>query len=275
MMAPTIDAPAYFDQLADAESVHWWHAAMWRITSGWLDRALRRRSDLVALDVGCGAGGTLRRLADRPEIGRVIGVDSSPRALSLASGKRRAGPGLPFGSRQTRVCPTWVQGSAVSLPFLSGSIDVAACLDVIQHLPPGGDLLAMTELRRVLRPGGIAVLRANGAGLWPDPSRPDQPYQVRILVKLAREVGLIVRRATYANCLPAVATEILGQIRAASRHGHPQGRGLRIRSVHPLVNLAMGAVATTEAFAITRLNARLPVGHSTMMLVEAPVGITS
>lgn len=264
MTAPTIDAPAYFDQLAQAEVVHWWHAAMWRITSGWLDRALRGRSGLVALDVGCGAGGTLRRLADRREIGRVIGIDPSRRALAIASDRCRAGLGQL----------TLTLGSALAVPFDSGSIDIATCCDVIQHLPPGGDLVAITELRRVLRPGGVAIIRANGAGLWPDRSQVEQPYRLRTLINLARSAGLIVRRATYANCLPAVATEVLGRVRGNSRHGHPQGGGLRIRSRHPLANRIMGAVATAEAFAVTRLNARLPVGHTTMMLVEAPGGST-
>jgi hypothetical protein len=35
---------------------------------------------------------------------------------------------------------------------------------------------------------------------------------------------------------------------------------------HPLVNRLMGAVAAVEAFAVGRLAARLPFGHSTMIL---------
>ncbi len=273
MTVITIDAPTYFDQLARAEAVHWWHAAMWRITTGWLDRAHPGRSDLVALDVGCGSGGTMRRLADRPQIGRVIGIDPSRQALAIASGESKAGPTPKLRAMS---CPTTLNlGSVLALPVASGTIDVATCFDVLQHLPPAADLVAMTELRRVLRPGGIAIIRANGAGLWPDPSRADQPYRLRTLVDLARAADLVVRRATYVNCLPAVATELLGRVRGTSRYGHPQGGGLRIRPRHPLANRVMGAIAVAEAFAVLRLRARLPVGHSTMMLVEAPGGTTS
>ena len=219
MMALTIDDPAYFARLARAESGHWWHPAMWRIASGWLDGALRGKRDLVALDVGCGAGGTMGRLADRPEIGRVLGVDPSPTAVALSG------------------CRGAVLGSALTLPFATHSIAVVTCFDVLQHLEPGEDLIAMREIGRVLRPGGVAVVRANGAGLWPDASRAETPYRLSVLADLARSAGLAVRRASYANALPSVATEILGRVTSKASeavvgrfervsHGHPQGRGL-------------------------------------------------
>jgi SAM-dependent methyltransferase len=270
MTALTIDDPVYFDHLARVETDHWWHAAMWRIASGWLDWSLRGRTGLVALDVGCGAGGTMRRLAARPEIDRVLGIDPSE-------------PGLAHASHHGAIL-----GSALALPFVTGSVDVATCFDVLQHLPPGEDLIAMEEIHRVLRPGGVAVVRSNGVGIWPDGARADQPYRIDTLIDLARQAGLIVRRGSYANALPAVVTEVLGRIASGlskarlgnrgpghehrSSHGHPQGRGLRIRTRNPLITRVMSAIATAEALAITRLNVSLPVGHSTMMLVEAPRG---
>lgn len=44
------------------------------------------------------------------------------------------------------------------LPFADGSFDVVLCSHVFEHVPD--DLRAMRELRRVLRPGGWAVLDA-------------------------------------------------------------------------------------------------------------------
>lgn len=262
-----IDDPAYFDCLARAENEHWWHAAMWRIASGWLDVALRGRSNLIALDIGCGSGGTLRHLLARPEIARVVGVDPSASAIALSS---------RFGA---------LLGSALDLPFAKASIGVATCFDILQHLRVGDDLVAMRELRRVLRPGGVAVVRSNGKGLWPDPSLDDQPYRLEALVDVARSAGLIVRKCSYANAAPALATEILGRIAslfkvARSRssglgvHGHPQGRGLRLREGNPFLGWLMSAVSTAEAVAVARWNVQLSLGHSTIMLVEAPGGWT-
>ena len=64
-----------------------------------------------------------------------------------------------------------ILGSARNLPFADGSFDLTTSFDVLQHLAPGGDRRAAAEMLRVLRPGGIAVLRTNGRGLWPAPNR--------------------------------------------------------------------------------------------------------
>ena len=69
---------------------------MWRIAASWLGHALCGRRGLDAVDVGCGTGQGVVRLALRPEIGAVIGVDPSPVALGYA--RRRHGFPLVLGS---------------------------------------------------------------------------------------------------------------------------------------------------------------------------------
>jgi SAM-dependent methyltransferase len=255
MMSLTIDNPAYFARLADVEAAHWWSVGMWRIASLWLDHALANRRGLSALDIGCGAGGTMRRLSTRSEITRVMGLDPSPSALEHVGDH------------------TVVLGSALHLPFPDDSFDVATSFDVMQHLPPDGDCEAAAEMRRVLRPGGIAVIRANGRGLWPDPESTSQAYELSQLQDVFLSAGFRVRAATYANCLPAVAAEIAGrwqrpQGSTPSRLGNPSGRGLRIRPASVSRNRLMGAIANVEAWLVGRLGQRLPVGHGTMLLVQ-------
>ena len=53
---------------------------------------------------------------------------------------------------------TWVQGSALALPFADGSFDVVACTDVLVHVPDAA--LALRECARVLAPGGTLWLSA-------------------------------------------------------------------------------------------------------------------
>jgi SAM-dependent methyltransferase len=245
--ALTIDDPAYFTRLAAVEAAHWWSQGMWRIAACWLAEALAGRCGLHALDLGCGTGLGAVRLAGRPEIDQVIGLDPSPPALAEA--RRRHG--FPL-----------VRGSALALPFAAGRFDVATCFDVLQHLPEGGLPQTVCELRRVLRPGGIAVVRSNTE---PGRSRLDD------LGTVFADRGFAVRRATYANCLPALAQELRARVAGSRQGGHPAGGGLRIRVPNPWANRMMGRIAAAEAFVAGRLAVRLPFGHSTMLLVQLQV----
>lgn len=255
---PTIDDPAYFARLAEVEASHWWSLGMWRLASSWLGTALDGRTNLRALDVGCGTGLTVARLAARPEIAQVVGLDPSPVALALA---RSRGVAL-------------VRGEARDLPFPSGSFDVVTSFDVWQHLGPGGDRLASREVARVLRPGGVALIRANGRGWGHDQARDGDglPYRLADLAGLLTSAGLRVWRGSYANVLGSLAQEVRGRLARGAFRPHPSGGGLQIRLPRPAVNRFMRAVASAEAFAAGRLNRRLPFGHSTIVMAERARG---
>jgi len=251
--APTIDEPAYFDRLAEVEARHWWARGMWRLASYWLDEALRGRAGLRALDLGCGAGMTLVRLLQRAEIAEAVGLDPEPHALRW--------------SRRRHDRPL-ILGDALRLPIASRSFDVLTCFDVVQHLPTGSMGRAAVEIRRVLRPGGAAVVRSNGRGLSGGGA-----LRLAELTGPLEAAGLVVRRSTYANFLPAIAQEVAGRIRSwrgDPGRPHPGGGGLRIRLGSPLHDRLMGGVSAAEALATGRLGMRLPMGHSTMAWVDRP-----
>ncbi len=107
-----------------------------------LDWASLRR----VLDVGCGPGYLSRFMADRPEgeffvVGVERALETARRAASL-SGDR-----LSF-----------IQGDIVRLPFPSNAFDAVVCNSVIEHLPRKLRRPALLELRRVLKPGGKALV---------------------------------------------------------------------------------------------------------------------
>ena len=118
--------------------------------------ALRRRSlvqDALAaapgeriLDVGCGPGFYVAELLERvgPE-GHVSGVDSSAPMLAIAGSRVDGHENVEL-----------VDASATALPFDSGSFDGAISVQVLEYVD---DLaLALSELHRVLRPGGRLVV---------------------------------------------------------------------------------------------------------------------
>ncbi len=257
----TIEEPGYFERLARVEAGHWWSRSMGRIAANWIDRATRGRSGLAALDVGCGAGLSLVRLAGIPALGRVVGLEPDPAALRLA--RRHRGFEV-------------VAGSALDLPFEAGSFDVVACSDVFQHLPDGGDRRASSEIARVLGPGGVALVRSNGAGFGPGRARGGSAYRPGELAGVLASSGLEVVRACYANGLPSLAQEARGRLRflAGPRgrewRAHPSGGGLRIEIPSRRLNRFMAGVAAVERWATADLRAPLPFGHTTLALARKP-----
>jgi SAM-dependent methyltransferase len=97
------------------------------------------------LEVGCGEGTNLARLATR---GPVIGVDRHPAKVRFAA---RAVPGARLAA-----------ADAIRLPFADGRFRGVLIRDLLHHLPRPEDALA--EVARVLAPGGtLVVMEPNGA----------------------------------------------------------------------------------------------------------------
>ena len=98
---------------------------------------LREVSGLV-VDVGCGPGQYLKRIAsDRPGL-RALGLDLSP------------------GMRPHAVA------DAQQLPLADGVAGAVLAMHMLYHVP---DIdLAIGEIARILRPGGAAIVATNGEG---------------------------------------------------------------------------------------------------------------
>ncbi|PMR87590.1 SAM-dependent methyltransferase [Xanthomonas arboricola pv. juglandis] len=96
------------------------------------------------LDLGCGAGHVSFQLA--PLMAEVVAYDLSADMIELVA-STAAGRGLT----QVRT----VQGAAERLPFETGSMDAVVSRYSAHHWSDLGQ--ALREVRRVLRPGGIAA----------------------------------------------------------------------------------------------------------------------
>ena len=104
------------------------------------------------LDMGCGAGRhafeMYRRGAD------VIAFDQDADELAgvreLFAAMREAGE-VPVGADADVK-----EGDALSLPFADGEFDRVVAAEVLEHVP--ADIQAITELARVLRPGGTMAV---------------------------------------------------------------------------------------------------------------------
>ena len=116
------------------------------ITTKWaedlVDRA-RPRSEEAVLDVACGTG-VVARVAAKTHA-KVTGLDLNAGMLAVARGVPSDGAPIK-----------WVEGSALDLPFPSGSFNVVLCQLGLQFFPDQGR--ALREMRRVLAPSGRTAL---------------------------------------------------------------------------------------------------------------------
>ena len=119
---------------------------------------------LKLLDFGCGPGTISVGPADRIAPGEFHGIDMEESQIELARAAASA------GGHENMVFHV---GSASELPFEDNSFDVAHCHAVLMHIPETQAVL--TEVKRVLKPGGIIAAReANISSSYLEP----QPAEI-------------------------------------------------------------------------------------------------
>lgn len=121
------------------EESHFFYVTLHRLILKLIDR-YRPKKNLRILDAGCGTGGLMKKMAG---YGKVSGVDFSSEAIKFAK-KRRL---------DVRI------GSVTQLPFEANTFDVVTCIDVLYHRDVVDDVKALMELKRVLKKGGIMIIR--------------------------------------------------------------------------------------------------------------------
>lgn len=128
-----------------------------RLEKIYLTRDARRRRRLVhgalaaspgerVLDVGCGPGFYVAELLDQVgPAGSVLGVDASPQMLELAARRSQDHDNVAFH-----------EGDATALPVEDADFDAAISVQVLEYVADIG--AALSELHRVLRPGGRVLI---------------------------------------------------------------------------------------------------------------------
>ncbi|MEJ2165979.1 MAG: class I SAM-dependent methyltransferase [Desulfobacterales bacterium] len=104
----------------------------------------------TVLDIGCGGGRTLERLASLARLGKAIGIDYSKDSVTVA---RKRNQRL-IDSGRVEV----VHGSVSAMPFPDATFDVVSAVETYYFWPDiAGDL---TEVRRVMKSSGQIVIIA-------------------------------------------------------------------------------------------------------------------
>ena len=225
-----------------AEDRHWWYRGRRSVLERVIDD-LRLPARARILDAGCGSG---RNMVEFARHGIVTGIELSETSVCLAR-KREVGD--------------VVEGSVLDMPFDADAFDVAASLDVIEHLED--DLQALRELRRVVAPGGALLVTVPAyQWLWSghdEINHHHRRYTRRSLQRIGEQAGWQQVRTTYFNSLLLPAAILLRVLDRFSRRTTESSLDLWIPP-EPL-NWLLQRPLALEAALIGR-GGRIPAGLS-------------
>lgn len=244
--------PAEFANIARSERDLWWYRGMRAILFRLLDRYAANRPLRRVLEAGCGTGYLSLQL--QKERGwPVVPVDIASAGLRYA---RDMGVERP------------VQGDTTKLPFADGIFDVVLSMDVLAQLPRPLEVEAAGDLARVLRRGGILVIRTSALDILrsrhSEHAFERQRFTRKRLVNLVADAGIRVLRCTYANSLLLPVAFAKFRLWEPLLH-RPASSG--VEPVSPWLDRALFAPLAAEA-AWIGAGRNFPAGQSLILVGE-------
>jgi SAM-dependent methyltransferase len=225
-----------------AEDRHWWYRGR-RTVIERVVCSLGLPAQARILDAGCGSG---RNMVEFARHGVVTGVELSSTSVALA---------------RERGCGQVIEGSVLEMPFADASFDLAASLDVIEHLED--DLAALRELRRTVARGGALLVTVPAyQWLWSGHdvvNHHHRRYTRSSLQRVAEQAGWRQVRTTYFNSLllpVAILLRVLDRVSSK-----PTESSLDLWVPPEPVNRLLEVPLKLEAGAIGR-GGRIPAGLS-------------
>jgi SAM-dependent methyltransferase len=120
------------------------------------------------LDFGCGCGRVLASFADLPHRGELWGCDIDGQAIAWIE----ANLGFLARFRKNAALPP--------TGFERGQFDAIYAVSVFTHLPEEMQFAWLTELRRIIRPGGVLVASVHGGQHW---SEADPALRIEVAMR--------------------------------------------------------------------------------------------
>lgn len=235
-----------------AEQRHWWYLGMERITRAILNKWYRPGSNSSILDAGCGTGaGMSTYLAD---YGKVTGIDISPIALEFCRKRNLTSLSL---------------GSVMEIPFQSDGFDLVTSFDVLYERAVTNDSTAISEFFRILRPGGLVLIRLPAydwlRGQHDVIIHTARRYRASQVEKLLKDNGFRLVHISYANTFlfPLAVVK-----RLLERFFSPASASSDLSVNVGIFNGLFKHILGSEAFLATRVG--LPVGLSVIALGQKP-----
>lgn len=234
----------------DLEERLWWYHGMRAITGSLLGPVLAGKENQRMLDLGCGTGYSCVWFRERFKLETAYGVDVSSHAAEFW---------------HARGLDTVALATADKLPFKENEFDLVTCFDVIYQLNDERASAAISEIHRVLRPGGLLFIR-EPAYQWMRGAHDvavgtHRRYTRTDLRRLLRSHGFQIRSSTYANTLlfwMAAPHRLLSKLRGSTESD--------VKPVPGWLNAILGCALKLEARLLRRMT--FPFGLSVIVLAE-------
>ncbi|MBT5319571.1 MAG: methyltransferase domain-containing protein [Chloroflexi bacterium] len=179
------------------------------------------------LDAGCGPGSITRGLANYVAPGDVTGIDSDAARIETALG---------ILALEESDNLSYEVADVTDLPFENGQFDAVFANGLIEHLPFPGD--GISELMRVLKPGGIIGLRSpdwDVALLHPDNTDLRDSIALRNRWQRSRGGHPDAGRMLRGQLKSAGFADVVAGSTADS-HGTDEGVAEGVRYMHSILN---------------------------------------
>jgi SAM-dependent methyltransferase len=235
------------------EQHHFWYRGFRKFIEPLLIRATAGKQRPRILDCGSGTGTNLTFLE---KYGVPFGLELTWR-------------GLQFGHE--RGLKRLTQGTVASLPFASASMDVAVSFDVLYCLEDRVEEDAISEMFRVLRPGGALIVNVAALDMLKGDhsvlvSEVRRYTRARLRSKL-QPAGFTIERMTYTN---AALFPITAGVRALQRLRGVKSDGGEHGDFYvppePVNSLFSGALAVESRLIAAGID--MPVGSSLLCLAR-------
>lgn len=229
-----------YRNIFENEGTHFFYVGNRHLVLSLAARYLAKNKNAVKiLDAGCGTGLLAKKME---QFGEVVAVDNSPEAIKFA---KKSGVNARLASVN-------------KLPFKDNVFDLVTSVDVIYHKMVD-DKKALAEFFRVLKPGGILILRVP-ANKWLN-LRHDayvytrERYGKGELLEKLKIAGFKIEKISFVNLalLPLAAIRYLFE---RLNPGRKASSG--VEKAPSSINAVLTFILSLEALLITKLN--LPFG---------------
>ncbi|MEI6288247.1 MAG: class I SAM-dependent methyltransferase [bacterium] len=235
-----------YEYMNRLENSHPWFIAKKKFLVFSLNKFVRGQK-LKVLDVGCGTGAILQLLEDQGY--DATGIDFSEIAVDYCQDKKL----------------NVLKGSAEKLIFSDSTFDVIVAMDLLEHLK--NDLVAVEEFRRVLKPGGLAIIAVPAHpslfSIHDEELQHYRRYGRKQFLDLFNH-GWTVEKISWIHgliLLPIMFKRFLAKV------GFIKGQSSDVRPVGKITEVVLNVLYKVELF-YYKIFGRLPFGLSLLLVVR-------